>query len=63
MNATQSVIVLLLALLLLGRHGGDFLCRVERKNKMAATYNVLAFKPGSNADISPGDEFYTSKDT
>ena len=32
------------------------LCRVERKNKMAPKYNVLA-------DISPGDEFYTSKDT
>ena len=31
---------------------------------MAAAYNVLAFKPaGSNADISPGDEFYTSKNT
>ena len=41
---------------LLGRHGSASLCRVERKNKMAATYNVLA-------DISPGDEFYTSEDT
>ena len=29
---------------LLGRHGSASLCRVERKNKMAATYNVLAFK-------------------
>ena len=29
---------------ILGRHGSAFLCRVERKNKMAATYNVLAFK-------------------
>ena len=29
---------------LLGRHGSDSLCRVERENKMAATYNVLAFK-------------------
>ena len=28
----------------LGRHGSDSLCRVERENKMAATYNVLAFK-------------------
>ena len=26
---------------ILGRHGSDSLCRVERKNKMAATYNVL----------------------
>ena len=31
-------------LLLLGRHGSASLCRVERENKMAATYNVLAFK-------------------
>ena len=30
--------------LLLGRHGSDSLCRVERKNKMADTYNVLVFK-------------------
>ena len=30
--------------LLLGRHGSASLCRVERENKMAATYNVLAFK-------------------
>ena len=29
---------------LLGRHGSVSLCRVERENKMAATYNVLAFK-------------------
>ena len=37
------------------RHGGSAsLCRVEWKNKMAATYNVLACS---------GDEFYTSKDT
>ena len=28
----------------LGRHGSASLCRVERENKMAATYNVLAFK-------------------
>ena len=28
---------------LLGRHGSASLCRVERENKMAATYNVLAF--------------------
>ena len=28
----------------LGRHGSVSLCRVERENKMAATYNVLAFK-------------------
>ena len=28
----------------LGRRGSASLCRVERKNKMAATYNVLAFK-------------------
>ena len=28
----------------LGRHGSDSLCRDERENKMAATYNVLAFK-------------------
>ena len=25
----------------LGRHGSASLCRVERENKMAATYNVL----------------------
>ena len=30
--------------LLLGRHGSVSLCRDERENKMAATYNVLAFK-------------------
>ena len=30
--------------ILLGRHGSVFLCRVERENKMAATSNVLAFK-------------------
>ena len=29
---------------LLGRHGSASLCRVEREKKMAATYNVLAFK-------------------
>ena len=29
---------------LLGRYGSASLCRVERKNNMAATYNVLAFK-------------------
>ena len=29
---------------LLGRHGSASLCRVERENKMAVTYNVLAFK-------------------
>ena len=29
---------------LLGRHGSDSLCRDEQENKMAATYNVLAFK-------------------
>ena len=34
----------LLAGALLGRHGSDSLCRDERENKMAATYNVLAFK-------------------
>ena len=28
----------------LGRHGSDSLCRVERKNKIADTYKVLAFK-------------------
>ena len=33
-----------LADLVLGRHGSDSLCRDERENKMAATYNVLAFK-------------------
>ena len=27
---------------LLGSHGSDSLCRDERENKMAATYNVLA---------------------
>ena len=30
--------------IILGRHGSVSLCRVERENKMAATYNVLAFK-------------------
>ena len=30
--------------LILGRHGSDSLCRDEREKKMAATYNVLAFK-------------------
>ena len=29
---------------ILGRHGSDSLCRDERENKMAATYNVLVFK-------------------
>ena len=33
-----------MGLALLGRHGSDSLCRDERENKMAATYNVLAFK-------------------
>ena len=27
-------------ILLLGRHGNDSLCRDERENKMAATYNI-----------------------
>ena len=31
-----------LCLQVLGRHGSDSLCRDERENKMAATYNVLA---------------------
>ena len=31
-------------LTVLGSHGSDSLCRDERENKMAATYNVLAFK-------------------
>ena len=31
-------------LIVLGRHGSVSLCRDERENKMAATYNVLAFK-------------------
>ena len=35
---------LMLLLPPLGRHGSASLCRVERENKMAATYNVLAFK-------------------
>ena len=30
--------------LLLEKHGSASLCRDEQKNKMAATYNVLAFK-------------------
>ena len=29
---------------LLGRHGSASLCRDGQENKMAATYNVLAFK-------------------
>ena len=38
-NAQSSALCLVL-----GRHGSVSLCRVERENKMAATYNVLAFK-------------------
>ena len=34
----------LISISVLGRHGSASLCRVERENKMAATYNVLAFK-------------------
>ena len=46
---TQAKIILVVyhhckSVSLLGRHGSASLCRVERKNKMAATYNVLAFK-------------------
>ena len=36
--------MLVCSLVVLGRHGSDSLCRDERENKMAATYNVLAFK-------------------
>ena len=36
--------ILVPPLSVLGRHGSVSLCRDERKNKMAATYNVLAFK-------------------
>ena len=39
-----SEVTSVLQVRLLGRHGSDSLCRVERENKMAATYNVLAFK-------------------
>ena len=44
----------------LRRHGSASLCRVERKNKMAATVQCIK---RSNADISHGDEFCTSKET
>ena len=39
-----SVSCVIIVVKLLGRHGSASLCRVERENKMAATYNVLAFK-------------------
>ena len=43
-KATYSLINLIVPVILLGRHGSDSLCRDEREKKMAATYNVLAFK-------------------
>ena len=43
-NMKKQNQVLLSCNWLLGRHGSVSLCRVERENKMAATYNVLAFK-------------------
>ena len=39
-----SIVDYVIATPLLGRHGSVSLCRDERENKMAATYNVLAFK-------------------
>ena len=43
-NITVNVHSIKRVYTLLGRHGSDSLCRDERENKMAATYNVLAFK-------------------
>ena len=43
-NCTRGDNKLMNIAIILGRHGGVSLCRDERENKMAATYNVLAFK-------------------
>ena len=44
-NARRAIIeVHCIPYTILGRHGSASLCRVEREKKMAATYNVLAFK-------------------
>ena len=43
-NQPESVQDSFSSVSVLGRHGSDSLCRDERENKMAATYNVLAFK-------------------
>ena len=37
-------IIMLNACALLGRHGSASLCRDGQEKKMAATYNLLAFK-------------------
>ena len=39
-----TILCSVMPLVVLGRHGSASLCRVEWENKMAATYNVLAFK-------------------
>ena len=44
MDLGEHIFVWSLRRMVLGRHGSASLCRVERENKMAATYNVLAFK-------------------
>ena len=43
-NFFTIILLLLYIFSILGRHGSVSLCRDERENKMAATYNVLAFK-------------------
>ena len=43
MHQVDTYIIITLVFVL-GRHGSDSLCRDERENKMAATYNVLVFK-------------------
>ena len=40
----MTIFIVCQGIIILGRHGSDSLCRDERENKMAATYNVLAFK-------------------
>ena len=39
-----GISVELIIIIILGRHGSASLCRVERENKMAATYNVKKLK-------------------
>ena len=43
-KASVHTVAIVIDDILLGRHGSDSLCRDEREKKMAATYNVLAFK-------------------
>ena len=42
LHSSQLQVIIIMTLL--GRHDSASLCRVERENKMAATYNVLALK-------------------